>query len=154
PTVIYMMLADPEIRAMRFPALKYLLYGAAPMSVEKLREALEWLGPVMVQGFGQVEAFMLCTVLRPEDHYFEGKIADDGRLSSCGRPAAFSMLAIMDEEGRLLGDGEVGELVVRSGNVMKGYYQDETASAKASRFGWHHTGDIAYRDAEGFIHLV
>jgi fatty-acyl-CoA synthase len=154
PTVIYMMLCDPEIRAMRFPSLRYLLYGAAPMSVEKLREALEWLGPTLVQGFGQVEALMFCTVLRPEDHYVNGRIADDGRLSSCGRAAPFAMLAVMNEHGELLGDDAVGEIVVRSGNVMKGYYKDEAATAEVSRFGWHHTSDLGFRDSQGFYHIV
>ncbi|WP_066700547.1 class I adenylate-forming enzyme family protein [Sphingobium amiense] len=154
PTLIYTMLADPEIRAMRFPALKCLLYGAAPMSVEKLREALEWLGPVMYQGFAQVEAIMICTVLRPQDHFIDGQIAGPERLSSCGRPAPFVMMAVMNEEGELLPDGSVGEIVVRSGNVMLGYYKDPAASAEASRFGWHHTGDIGFRDEEGFYHLV
>ncbi len=154
PTLVYTMLADPEIRAMRFPALKCLLYGAAPMSIEKLREALEWLGPVLFQGFAQVEAFMLCTVLRPEDHFIGGEIAGPERLSSCGRPGPFVMMAVMDEEGALLPDGSIGEIVVRSGNVMAGYYNDAESSAEASRFGWHHTGDLGYRDEEGFYHLV
>lgn len=154
PTLIYTMLADPEIRAMRFPALKCMLYGAAPMSVEKLREALEWLGPVLSQGYAQVEALMLCTVLRPEDHYIDGEIAGPERLSSCGRPAPFVMMGVMDKEGRLLEDGAVGEIVVRSGNVMAGYYKDPEGSAEASRFGWHHTGDLGYRDEQGFYHLV
>jgi len=73
----YMMLADDEVRAMRFPSLKYLLYGAAPMSTAKLREALTVFGPVLIQGFGQVEALMLCTVLQPEDHFVDGDIASE-----------------------------------------------------------------------------
>jgi fatty-acyl-CoA synthase len=124
------------------------------MSTDKLRDALEWLGPVLTQGFGQVEALMLCTVLRPGDHYVDGRVADDARLSSCGRPAPFAVLAVMNEQGALLGDGEVGEIVIRSGNVMKGYYQDEAGTAEVSRFGWHHTGDLGYRDREGFYHIV
>jgi acyl-CoA synthetase (AMP-forming)/AMP-acid ligase II len=154
PTVIYTMLADPEIAAMTFPSLRYLLYGAAPMSVSKLREALALFGPVMVHGFGQMEAIMLCSVLAPADHYREGEIADDERLSSCGRPAPFVNLAIMAEDGTLLGPAEVGEIVVRGGNVMLGYFGDPEATAEASRFGWHHTGDLGYRDGEGFYHIV
>lgn len=154
PTLIYTMLADEAIRAMRFPALKCLLYGAAPMSVEKLREALLWLGPVLHQGFAQVEALMICTVLRPEDHFIHGEIAGSERLSSCGRPAPFVMMAVMGEDGALLPNGSIGEIVVRSGNVMLGYYKDPDSTAEASRFGWHHTGDLGFRDDEGFYHLV
>jgi acyl-CoA synthetase (AMP-forming)/AMP-acid ligase II len=158
PTVIYMMLADPEIRGMRFPTLKYLLYGAAPMSTSKLREALDWLGPVLVQGYGQTEAIMLCTVMQPSDHYvagdLEGEIVDDERLSSCGRPAPLVKLAIMADDGRLLPDGATGEIVVRANHVMKGYYEDPAATEAASMHGWHHTGDVGYRDADGYYHVV
>lgn len=154
PTVIYMMLGHSVVRAAKFPSLKYLLYGAAPMSTEKLKEALQLFGPVLVQGYGQVEALMLCTVLMPDDHFIDGVVADDKRLSSCGRPAPFCNLAVMDEKGGLLSTGETGELVVRAGNVMKGYYKDPEATAEASRFGWHHTGDIGFRDADGYFHLV
>jgi len=154
PTAIYNMLADPDIAAMTFPSLRYLLYGAAPMSVTKLREALKLFGPVMVHGFGQMEAIMLCTVLAPADHYRQHEIADDERLSSCGRPAPLVNLAIMAEGGELLAAGEVGEIVVRGGNVMLGYFGDPEATADASRFGWHHTGDLGYRDGEGFYHIV
>ncbi len=154
PTSIYMMLADDEVRAMRFPSLKYLLYGAAPMSAAKLREALRVFGPVLIQGFGQVEALMLCTVLQPEDHFVDGDIASEVRLTSCGRPAPFVSVAVMAEDGKFLGDGEIGEIVVRAGNVMKGYYEDESATAETRRYGWHHTGDLGYRDVEGYYHLV
>jgi len=154
PTLVYTMLADPEIKAMKFPALRCLLYGAAPMSVEKLREALEWLGPVLYQGYAQVEALMMVTLLKPEDHFIDGEIADAKRLSSCGRPGPFVMVAVMDEEGALLPDNEVGEIVVRSDNVMAGYYNDPESTKEASRFGWHHTGDLGYCDEDGFYHLV
>jgi acyl-CoA synthetase (AMP-forming)/AMP-acid ligase II len=60
----------------------------------------------------------------------------------------------MAEDGTILGSGAVGEIVIRGGNVMKGYYKNDAASAHASRFGWHHTGDLGYRDGEGYYHLV
>jgi fatty-acyl-CoA synthase len=154
PTAIYNMLDDPEVAAKRFPSLRYLLYGAAPMAVSRLRAALKLFGPVLVHGFGQMEAIMLCSVLRPEYHFNGEEIASDERLSSCGRPAPFVNLAIMNAEGSLLRAGEVGEIVVRGGNVMLGYYEDPHATAEVSRFGWHHTGDLGYRDVEGFYHIV
>jgi len=54
----------------------------------------------------------------------------------------------------LLGDGETGEIVVRGGNVMLGYYEDVAATREASKYGWHHTGDLGYRDAEGYYYIV
>lgn len=158
PTVIYMMLADCEVRSLRFPALKYLLYGAAPMSSTKLREALEWLGPVLAQGYGQTEAIAICTFMSPSDHYeggdIGGAIQSDERLASCGRPTPLTRIAIMDEDGTLLDDYERGEIVVRSSLVMKGYDRDEEATRSAQAHGWHHTGDIGYRDADGYYYIV
>lgn len=158
PTVIYMMLADAEVRAMAFPSLKYLLYGAAPMSSVKLREALEWLGPVLVQGYGQTEAIAICTFMSPQCHYVDGDVTgaieSDQRLASAGRPTPLTHVAIMDSDGHLLPDMERGEIVVRSSLVMSGYDGDEEATRAAGAFGWHHTGDIGYRDSEGYYYVV
>jgi fatty-acyl-CoA synthase len=158
PTVIYMMLADPQVRAMRFPALRYLLYGAAPMGASKLRDALEWLGPVLAQGYGQTEAIAICTFMAPADHYVGGipggEIENEHRLSSCGRATPLTDVQIMDEAGQLLTDGEPGEIVVRSSLVMTGYDDDVEATREAQAFGWHHTGDIGYRDRDGYFYII
>ena len=77
------------------------------------------------------------------------------RLASAGRPAPLVQVGIMDAEtGALLPTGERGEIVVRSSLVMAGYYKDPEATAAASRFGWHHTGDIGYLDDEGYLFIV
>ena len=60
----------------------------------------------------------------------------------------------MDETGRLLGDGEVGELVMRGDLVMKGYFERPEENEKVSRFGWHHSGDVGYRDEDGLFFIV
>eukprot|EP00456_Euglypha_rotunda_P034350 TRINITY_DN26498_c0_g1_i1.p1 TRINITY_DN26498_c0_g1~~TRINITY_DN26498_c0_g1_i1.p1 ORF type:complete len:172 (+),score=26.78 TRINITY_DN26498_c0_g1_i1:88-603(+) len=60
----------------------------------------------------------------------------------------------MDDDGRLLPTGETGEIVARGNLVMAGYYKDPVSTAEVSRFGWHHTGDIGFRDAEGYVYIV
>jgi acyl-CoA synthetase (AMP-forming)/AMP-acid ligase II len=60
----------------------------------------------------------------------------------------------MDESGKLLAPGEKGEMVVRGPSVMTGYLNDEKASAEARKFGWHHSGDVGYRDEDGYIYIV
>jgi acyl-CoA synthetase (AMP-forming)/AMP-acid ligase II len=154
PTVIYRLLSHPRVREFDTRSLQYFIYSAAPMSVERLREALDIFGPVMVQCFGQAEAPFICTCLTPADHqaaFDEGK---PERLASCGRPSPFVRVEIMDEDGRLLPAGERGEMVVRGDLVMKGYYRNPEATEKALRHGWLHTGDVGYRDEDGFFYIV
>ncbi len=154
PTVIYMLLAQPNLSEFDYSSLRYFLYGAAPMSIEKLRQAIRVFGPVMTQVFGQTEAPMICCFMGPKEHLQNGVVANDHRLTSCGRATPFIELAIMDDEGSLLADGESGEIVVRGDLVMLGYYKNPQASAEAGKFGWHHTGDIGQRDVDGYIHIV
>lgn len=150
PTVIYSMLSTPGIRDSDFSSLRYFLYTSAPMSADKLREAIDVFGPVMTQTWGQTEAPLICTYLGPEEHVG----ADPKLFRSCGRPSPLTRVEIMDEGGRLLGPDEVGELVVRGDLVMKGYFNRPEENEKATRFGWHHTGDVGYRDAAGFFYII
>lgn len=154
PTVIYMMLGHPRVREFDYTSLRHMIYAAAPMSATKLAEAIEIFGPVMTQTFGQAESPMICTFMSPEEHMVEDTPEGRRRLTSCGRASLFAEVAIIDDEGRLLADGEVGEIVVRSNLVMKGYYKNPVATEEASRFGWHHTGDIGMRDGEGYFYIV
>jgi len=97
---------------------------------------------------------MIISTMAPADHlHADGSLARE-RFGSAGRPAPLVTVAVMDDEGRLLPTGERGEVVVRSSLVMAGYHRDPQATAEASRFGWHHTGDIGYLDADGWLFLV
>jgi len=158
PTAVYSLLARPDVRSFDYASLRYFMYGAAPMSVEKLKQAIEVFGPVMTQGYGQTEAPMLLARLSPEDHFAGGRLggalADDARLASCGRPTPFVQVEIMDESGALLPRGAAGEIVVRGDIVMQGYYKDPKATEEAFRFGWLHTGDVGRFDDEGYLHIV
>jgi len=154
PTVIYVLLDLPGIAERDFSSLRYFLYGAAPMSPEKLRRALKTFGPVMIQAFGQTEAAASISCLRPEEHFVNSDIAPEARLSSCGRPFPFLRVTIRDDDNKALPDGQVGEICVAGDNVMKGYYQDAAKTAETVIGGWLHTGDVGYLDAEGFLHIT
>jgi acyl-CoA synthetase (AMP-forming)/AMP-acid ligase II len=154
PTLIYMVLGHEALDATDLSSLQCFWYGAAPMSATRLEEALIRIGPVMAQLFGQTEAPMMVSMMPPADHFRpDGSVAVE-RLSSAGRPAPLVTVGIMDVDGRLLPRGERGEIVVRSSLVMPGYYQNPEATAEASRFGWHHTGDIGYLDGDNFLFIV
>jgi acyl-CoA synthetase (AMP-forming)/AMP-acid ligase II len=154
PTVIYMVLAHPGLDAADLSSLQCFWYGAAPMSVARLEEALTRIGPVMAQLFGQTEAPMMISTMAPADHFeADGSVARQ-RLSSAGRPTPLCTVAVMDPMGQLLPTGERGEIVVRGSLVMPGYYHDEAATREASAHGWHHTGDIGYLDEDGYLYIV
>src|SRR3984957_8966924 len=153
PTVIYMLLDHPKLESADLSSLQCFWYGAAPISVARLTEALEKIGP-MAQLFGQTEAPMMISMMPPEDHYNpDGSIAT-GRLSSAGGVGPLVRVGIMDGEGNVMPAGERGEIVVRGSLVMDGYYKNAEATAEVSRHGWHHTGDIGYLDAENFLYIV
>jgi len=154
PTVIYMLLAHPDLRRHDYSSLRYFIYAAAPMSAEKLKEAIAVFGPVMAQCYGQAEAPMICTYLSPSEHTEALAAGKEKRLLSCGRATPFTRVAIMNDSGNLLPNGEAGEIVVQSQMVMKGYNRNPEATAEAAAFGWHHTGDIGIRDDDGYFYVV
>jgi acyl-CoA synthetase (AMP-forming)/AMP-acid ligase II len=154
PTLIYMVLAAEELDSTDLSSLQCFWYGAAPMSVSRLEEALNRIGPVMAQLFGQTEAPMMISTMPPSAHFdASGNIARE-RLSSAGRPSPLVTTAIMAADGTLLPRGERGEIVVRGSLVMKGYYCNPEATAAASQYGWHHTGDIGYLDDDNYLYIV
>lgn len=154
PTLIYMLLAHPGVRKHDYSSLKNLVYAAAPMSVDKLVEAIEVFGPVLTQTYGQAEACMICTFFSPADHIEALSGNKRARLASCGKATPLMRVEVMDEAGTVLSRGERGEIVVRGGLVMKGYYNNRAATEEASAFGWHHTGDIGVIDEDGFVYIV
>jgi acyl-coenzyme A synthetase/AMP-(fatty) acid ligase len=89
PTVIYVMLAHPNVRKYDYSSLKNFIYAAAPMSADKLREAINVFGPVMTQTYGQAEAAMICTFFSPEQHVDALNNGNGQRLLSCGQPVPF-----------------------------------------------------------------
>ena len=155
PTVIYRLLDIPDLgRKVDFSSLKYFLYGAAPMSVEKLKRAIEVFGPVMMGGYGQTEAPTSISFLTPGEHFASGRIAPDERLASVGRPNPLVRVEIMDDANQILPQGETGEICVRGDLVMKGYYKAPGKTAETIVDGWLHTGDVGHLDADGFLHIT
>jgi acyl-CoA synthetase (AMP-forming)/AMP-acid ligase II len=156
PTAIYTLLDHPTARGRDYTRLRYFLYGAAPMSVERLAEAWDVFGPVMAQCYGQTELPMMCAFLSPEDHALAMSSAQHrGRLASAGRPSLVANVRIAAETGTLLPPGAPGEIVVRSSLRMSGYHEDRQQTAAALRpGGWQATGDVGYLDEDGYLYIV
>lgn len=150
PTMIYALLDHPRFSEFDLSSLETIFYGASPMSPARLREGIEKLGPVFFQFYGQAEAPMSVSVLRRAEH----DPNDEQRMRSCGRPVPQVHVALLDEEMSEVRDGQPGEICVRGPLVMPGYFEKPEMTAEALRGGWLHTGDVAVRDAKGFLHIV
>jgi len=153
PTVIYRMLSHPGIEQRDFSSLRYFIYAAAPMAVEKLKQALKVFGPCMTQVFGQSEAPVMCAYLSPEEHFLNGEIASDEVLSSCGYPTALVEMRILDDCNNEVDNGLPGEICIRGDLVTPGYYKQPEVTEATIIDGWLHTGDIGYKDAAGRVHI-
>jgi fatty-acyl-CoA synthase len=150
PTMIYDLLQSSELGRSDLSSLHTFIYGAAPIAPSKLAEALERLGPVFMQHFGQTEAPNVISVLRREDH-------DAKRphlLQSCGRATTGVRVELLDDAGKPVPEGQAGEICAQGRLVMAGYWKRPDATAETLKHGWLHTGDVARRDAEGYLYIV
>ncbi len=154
PTALYQLLASPEIDSHDKSSLKIFILVGSPCSPEKLRVAVEKFGPCMCQSYGQVECPMIVTWLPPEIVAAAARGDHPERLASCGKPTRSVKVGIMDDDGNLLPVGEAGEIVVRGVLVSHSYFEKPDATAEVRTFGWHHTGDVAKRDEDGYIYIV
>lgn len=131
-------------------SLETLIYSGAPMAPAHIRRALDRLGPVLFQCYGQTEAPNTILRLTREDHQH----IDEARLRSAGRPFPGVEVVILREDGSVAPRGEAGEICVRGALLMTGYWRLPEASAEAFEGGWLHTGDIGSVDDSGYVHIV
>ncbi|MHB1126810.1 MAG: long-chain-fatty-acid--CoA ligase [Bacillota bacterium] len=137
-----------------FSTLKNIFYGGSPISVEALKKAKKLLkGCNFWQAFGQTEDSPQ-TMLRPEDHITEGTEKEMRRLLSVGKPVFGHWLRIVNELDEDVPAGEVGEILCRSDQTMKGYWRNPDATRETLRGGWLHTGDMGKFDEDGYLYIV
>ncbi len=154
PTMIKLLIDSPAVDEYDHSSLKALNYGGAPMLVEDLMQAMEKLGPCLVQLYGQAESPMTITYLSHDDHILDGDPDQMKRLASAGSPRTNVEVKIVDADDNELPPGEMGEIVTRSDLVMRGYWRDAEATAETLRNGWLHTGDMGYIDESGYLFLM
>jgi len=150
PTMIYALLDHPQLESTDLSSLETVMYGASPISPTRLAEAIERIGPVFCQLYGQTESAGQGTSLWRAQH----DPADPHRLTSCGTAMPFSRVTVLDDEGQLVPDGTPGELCIQGPAVMQGYWKQPELTASTLAGGWLHTGDIGIRDEEGFFYIV
>jgi acyl-CoA synthetase (AMP-forming)/AMP-acid ligase II len=133
-------------------SVRTVVYSAAPMTATTLRRALSVLPDAgFLNLYGQTE--VIVSGLPRELHGLDGPDVDE-RLQSVGFPFPGNRVRVVDDVGRELAPGEVGEIVVQSDGTFRGYWQDEAATAATLQNGWCHTGDVGRLDHRGLLHLV
>jgi fatty-acyl-CoA synthase len=147
PTVWISLLRHPDFDTTDLSSLRKGYYGASPMPVEVLRELQSRLPDVQLWNFyGQTEMSPLATILRPHEQL--------PRAGSAGRAALNVETMLVDDDGRPVAPGEVGEIVHRSPHAALGYYNDEEKTAEAFTDGWFHSGDLGVMTDDGYLSVV
>lgn len=145
PTMFQMMLESPRFEAADFTSLRYFISGGAPCPVP-LIEAYQKKGVAFTQGYGLTEVGPNCFKLSLEDAV--------RKAGSIGFPTFHSEARLVDEKGRDVERGRVGELLLKGGHVCSGYWRNAEATRAAMSGGWFYTGDLARQDEDGYYYIV
>jgi acyl-CoA synthetase (AMP-forming)/AMP-acid ligase II len=155
PTHLAAMLNLPDLKKYDISSMKFLWYGASPMPLEVLKKGMKVFGPIFAQGYGQSESGPAISHLSREDHnVLDRPEKEQKKLSSAGRPDIGVQVRILDEKGKDVKLGEVGEIAVRSKQLMVEYWRKPEDTKKTLVNGWLHTGDMGYYDEEGYIYIA
>ncbi|HKS29869.1 MAG TPA: long-chain fatty acid--CoA ligase [Pyrinomonadaceae bacterium] len=129
---------------LRTEQLRFAMCGSAPVPAEVMKRFEERFNCLVIEGYGLSESTCRSTFNPPDGRR---------RPGSCGMPIGNEM-RVVDDEDREVADGTLGEIVLRGENILKGYFKNTEATERAFRNGWFHTGDVGYRDADGFFYIV
>ena len=124
--------------------LRFAMCGSAPVPAEVMKKFEETFNCPVIEGYGLSESTCRSTFNPPDERR---------RAGSCGMTIGNEM-KVVDDDDREVPDGELGEIVLRGENILKGYFKNPDANERAFRGGWFHTGDVGYRDKEGFFYIV
>ncbi|WP_428311440.1 acyl-CoA synthetase [Hydrocarboniphaga sp.] len=150
PTMIQMLIDDPQLSRYRLGSLKRLLYGASAINEAVLERAIARLpGVEFVQLYGQTEMSPFVSVLKHERH-----VGPNNKLRSAGRPLVGIEAIIVDSDGLELPRNQVGEIATRGAGAMLGYWNKPEQTLAAMGSGWIRSGDGAYIDDDGFLFVV
>lgn len=148
PTMIYKLLEAP-LEAFDLGSLELVVYAGSVIAPDRLRQAIQRIGPVFSQVYAQTECTPIA-VLRRGDHDLDDPLS----LSACGYPMATAEIAILGDNNEPVAAGDIGEICVRSPSVMQGYLEQAEATQEALAGEWLHTGDIGFVDPRGRLSIV
>ena len=147
PAMYSFLLNLPNIKNVKLPTLRLFGYGAAPMPYELIKQLKNIFPDVKIQNlYGQTENSPAATTLK--DHFTLEKIG------SVGESLPQTEVLVVDEHGKSVPTGEIGEIIVKGPQVMKGYLKDEEATHQAIKDGWLYSGDLGRLDKDGLLYIV
>ncbi|HKU97257.1 MAG TPA: AMP-binding protein [Vineibacter sp.] len=152
PTMIHRLLREDDGTA-DVSQLRMFMYSSAPMPVPLLEQAIARYGNIFLQVYTLSEAPVITTIMRPQEH-IAIETSCGPRLGSCGREVVTMEIKLVDDDGREVAPGEVGEIAIRSINNMAGYWRLPKETAETLIDGWIRSGDMARRDADGYLYLA
>jgi long-chain acyl-CoA synthetase len=153
PSMLQSLLEDPSFGSARVASLDRIAFGAAPMPPDLLDRALAaWPHAEFFQAYGLTETAGAVCINLPANHTAQGR--ESGRLATVGRAGLGAEIRVVDEQGRDVPRGTMGEIIVRGPMVTRGYWGQPETSALALRDGWFHTGDGGRMDADGYLTIT
>jgi acyl-CoA synthetase (AMP-forming)/AMP-acid ligase II len=153
PTILHTILSTvPDVGERAYPSLRLIHTGSAPISEQTLLGARAAFRCDVVHGYGLTESTAALSVMAPGE-YRPGPDGRHDRLRSVGRALPGTELRIVNDHGTPLPAGEVGEIVARGPQLMRGYWRRPEATAEVLKDGWLHTGDVGRLDADGFLYI-
>ena len=150
PVMIQMVLDEPDYVNTDFSSIREVVYAGSAISLGLIKKAVEVMPCRFMQFYGSTESGGAITLLRPEEH----DLNNEHRLTSCGKPLPLIDVKVMSPDGVEVPDGERGEMWIRVPSIARGYRNKPKAWDEVYENGWFKTGDVAYRDDEGFLYIV
>ncbi len=148
PAVILFLISHPNALSTDFSSLNFVLYGASPIADDTILKAKEIMQCDLFQVYGLTETTGAITIMMPEDHD-----PKRGKLRSCGKALKGVELKVVDENGKELKTGEIGQVISKSDLNMKGYWNKPDATKESIVDGWFYSGDAGYFDEENYLFI-
>ncbi len=153
PSWFIALLEYCRTKAIRLPSLEGIIVGTAPLASQRLKEGIEYFGPIIEIGYGMAEILPPLFLLNANDYWEKGMVKEE-KLSSVGKQLKGVEVKIVDANRQILTDNQVGEIVLKSKTISQGYGNNEDLTKVHYKDGWFYSDDFGYLDEEGYLFVL